>query len=498
MALAGNVLSGPVLQVPTSIDYTSKDWAAFTASMLAYGQIVMPDWNQSSEGDLGVAFVEVFAYMADILSYYGDRISQEAYLPTATQRVSLLNIAQLLGYTVSNGVPATGSVTFTNSLTTAITIPQATQVATAFQTATDSPVIYETNAVATCPASGGTVTVAVTQGVTYSLVPIGTTSGLPGQVLQLPYTDVIDGSVSIFVQTVSGNQQWNQVQYLVDYGPDDMVWSSFVDASGLTNITFGDNVNGLIPSIGLTVWATFRVGVGSAGNQASGVVGTIVTAIDGLSIAQNVDGSYQSTAMGGGADPESNDHIRANAPASFQTQQRAVSPVDFQNLVLTVPGVTTASVVANHSTSVTIYCLGPAYQAPSSALVSNILSFFSGKTLAGVTVTVGTPSLIPVDVGSSGTNMTLQVATGYVQATVVANVKSALTSLFQPPQSSFGQLITLSSIMQTIMAVPGVEWCIVPLFTREDVTQATTNNIQLRASEIAVPGTYYITANGGL
>jgi uncharacterized phage protein gp47/JayE len=495
MAITGN----PVLAVPTSIDYTSKDFTAFTQSMLAYGQIVMPDWNQASEGDLGVAFVEIFAYMGDILSYYGDRISQEAYLPTATQRLSLLNIAQLLGYTVSNGVPATGTVTFqTANPGSAVTIPQGTQVASVFSTATDSPIIYETNAVATCPANGGTVTVAVTQGITFSLVPIGQTSGLPGQTLQLPMTNVIDGSVDIFVQTVSGFQQWNQVQYLVDSGPNDMVWSSFTDASGLTNIEFGDNVNGLIPGVGLSVWATFRVGVGAAGNQAAGVVGTIVNAIDGVSIAQNGDGSFQSSAMSGGADPESNDHIRANAPASFQTQQRAVSPVDFQNLVLSVPGVTTASVVANHSTSVTLYVLGPSYQPPGSSLVNNILSFFQGKTLAGVTVTVGTPTLVPIDVGSSGSHITLQVASGYVQTTVVTNVQTALSTLFQPPQSSFGQLITLSSVMQAIMSVPGVSWCIVPLFTREDVTQSTTNNIQLRASEIAVPGTFYITAQGGL
>jgi uncharacterized phage protein gp47/JayE len=491
-------VSSPVLSVPTSIDYTSKDFSSLVASMLAYGQIIMPDWNQASEGDFGVALVEMFGYMGDILSFYGDRISQEAYLPTATQRLSLLNIAQLLGYTVSNGTPATGTVTFTNSGSTAVTIPQGTQVATAFSTATDSPIIYETNAVATCNGNGGTVTVAVTQGITNSLVPIGTTSGLPGQTLQLPMTDVIDGSVSIFVQTVSGNQQWTQVQYLVDSGPNDMVWSSFVDANGLTNIVFGDGVNGLIPSVGLTVWATFRVGAGAAGNQSAGVVGNIVTAIDGLSIAQNADGSYQSSAMSGGADPESNDQIRANAPASFQTQNRAVSPQDFQALVLSVPGVTTASVVANHSTSVTLYVLGPAYQAPGTSLVNNILNFFTGKTLAGVTVTVGTPTLVPIDVGSSGNHVTLQVMPSYVQANVLANVKTALNNLFQPPQSSFGQLITLSSIMNTIMSVAGVQWCIVPLFTREDVTQTTTNNIQLRTSEIAVPGTWYITAQGGL
>lgn len=492
-------LTGPVLQIPTAIDYTSKDWQALTNSVLAYAAIAFPDWNPSSEGDFGVALVEMFAYIGDILSYYGDRIGQEAYLPSATQRTSLLNIAQLLGYTVSNGTPATGTVTFqTSGTSSAITIPAGTQVATAFQVSSDSPVIYQTTEIATCPADGGTVTVTVSQGITYSMVPIGTTTGLPGQTLQLPMIDVIDGSVSIFVQSTLGSSQWTYAQYLVDHGPDDMVWTSFTDASGVTNIEFGDNVNGLVPSVGLTVWATYIVGAGAAGNQAAGTVGTIVNAIDGLSIGVNGDGSFQSSAMTGGSDPESNDHIRANAPASFQTQGRAVSPQDFESMALAVPGVTTASVVANHSTSVTVYCLGPAYQAPGSGLVNNILNYFSGKTLAGVTLTVGTPVLVPINVGSGASNVTLQVQPSYLQSQVVTNVQTALSLLFQPPTSSFGQLITLSSIMQTIMAVPGVEWCIVPLFTRTDVTQATTNNIQLRASEIAVPGTTYITANGGL
>jgi len=492
-------LPNPVLTVPTNLDYTSRDWQALVTSMLAYGQVVMPDWNQASEGDLGVAFVEAFGYMGDILSYYGDRISQEAYLPTATQRLSLLNIAQLLSYTVSNGQAATGSITFTTANPgDAVVIPQGTQVATAFNTATDSPIVYETAAVATCPANGGTVAVAVTQGITYSLVPIGSTSGLPGQTLQLPMQDVIDGSVTVFVQSTLGSQQWNQVQYLADAGPEDMSWSSFTDASGLTNIQFGDNVNGLIPSTGLTVWATYRVGAGAAGNQAAGTVGILVNAIDGLSVAQNMDGSYQSGAMTGGADPETNDHIRANAPAAFQTQQRAVSLQDFQNLVLTVPGVTTASVVANHSTSVTLYVLGPDYQAPSASLISSILSFFQGKTLAGVTVTVGTPGLIPINVGSVSSNITVKCLPNHVQKTVVTNCQTAVAKLFQPPFSIFGQVITLSNIMQTIMSVPGVDWHTIPLFSRTDVTQVTTNNIQLRASEIAVPGTCYITAIGGL
>lgn len=489
-----------LLQIPTAIDYTSKDFVSLGQSMLGYGKQIMPDWNQSSEGDFGVALVEMFAYQGDILSYYADRISQEAYLPTATQRLSLLNIAQLLGYTVSNGTPATGTVTFqTPSTGSAVIIPAGTQVATSFQTASDAPIIYETQSVADCPADGGTVTVAVSQGITSTMVPIGASTGLPGMVLQLPQTEVIDGSVSIFVQSTTGYQQWTYVQYLVDAAPSALVWTSYTDAGGLTNIEFGDNINGVIPGVGLTVVATYTVGAGAAGNQAAGIVGTLVDPIDGVSIPVLGDGvTFNSSAMSGGADPETNDQIRANAPASFQTQQRAVSPQDFQNLALSVPGVTTASAVANHSTSVSLYVLGPSYQAPSTGLINDILAFFSGKTLAGVTLNVASPALIPVNVGSSGNEVTLQVADGYLQSVVYQNVETALTSLFQPPSSTFGQLITLSNIMSTIMSVPGVDWCIVPLFTRTDVTQATTNNIQLRGNEIAVPGSWFISPQGGL
>jgi uncharacterized phage protein gp47/JayE len=492
----------PALQVPASIDFTSKDWTAFVQSMLTYGQTIMPEWNPTSEGDFGLALVEMWAYPLDILSYYGDRIGQEAYIGTATQRLSLLNIAQLLGYTVSNGTAATGTVTFqTSNPGPAVNIPALTQVATSFQSSTDSPVIYQTNAVANCPGNGGTVTVSVTQGVTSVQVPIGTSTGLPGQEYSIPQTGVIDGSVTVFVQTDTAvPQQWSFIQYLADAGPSDTVFTTFVDANGLTWVEFGDNLNGLIPANGLVIFATYTIGVGSSGNQSAGVVGEIVSPIDGLSVQLEADGmTFVSSVMSGGADPETNDSIRANAPAIFATQLRAVSPDDFESMTLSVPGVTVASAIAQHSTSVTIYALGPDFQPAQAGLQADIADFFSGRTLAGVSVTVAQPTLVAIDVGSSSLPYTLQVMDNFVQASVVANVQTALTQLFQPPNVSFGQLISPGQVYATIMAVAGVQWCFVPVISREDVTQANTNPIQLRGFEIATPGSFSnVTPMGGI
>lgn len=470
-------------------------------SLLVYASQIFPDWNVTSEGDFGVVLLELFCYCADILSYYTDRVSQEAYLPTATQRQSLLNIAQLLGYTPSNGTAASGTVTFiTNNPGPAVVIPQGTQVQSNFNTVLDQPVIYQTTAVATCPANGGTVTVNVTQGVTSTMVAIGTSTGLPGQTFALPQTKVLDGSVTVFVQSnaPSGTTQWTQVSTFVNAGQSDTDFTLFVDARDLTNITFGDGINGLIPALGMTVYASYTVIVGAAGNQPVGAVNILVNSIPGLAIQFNSAGVAQSSQMTGGSDPESNDSIRANAPISFATQKRAVSLADYANLALNVPGVVSANAVANHSTSVSLYLLGPNTTAPSNNLKNSVLAAMQNSVLAGVTLSLPAPNLIAVDVGSNTSNVTLQVLPTFSQQATVNAVILALNAFLTPPSTSFGMLLNVSQLYAVIMDVPGVQYAVIPVFTREDVIQTGTTAIQFRPSEIPIAGNYFFLAQGGM
>jgi predicted phage baseplate assembly protein len=399
-------------------------------------------------------------------------------------------------------------VTFTNTATSTVAIPPGTQVATSFQTSTDSPVIYEVNygqasydVPAATGTANGTLKLSVTQGITYTQVPVGTSTGLPGQSYQIPQAGVIDGSVSVWTQDNSGNlAQYTEVQFLVDAGASAAVFSTNTDSSGITWVNFGDNLNGLIPAVGLAILVTYRIGAGSAGNCAAGTVGEMITPIDGITVAiQGDGGTFDSSAMAGGADPETNDQIRANAPQVFATQQRAVSLADFEALAANVPGVTACNAVANHSTSVSIYALGPNFLPASTALQTQIVNAIAGNTLAGVSVSVVAPTMVSIDVGSSATPLQVQVLPNYIMASVAQNIESALTALFQPPNVSFGQLITVGMVYQTILAVAGVQWCVVPVITREDVTQTGTTSIQLRSSEIAQPGSYSnIVTQGGI
>lgn len=486
------------LTIPASVDYTSKDFLGFMSSLQTYAATVMPAWQiGKSEGDIGLAILEAFAYEGDILSYYGDRISQEAYLPTATQRQSLLNIAQLLGYTVSNGTPAKGTVTFqTYANGAATTVPAGTQLMSGFNAATDTTVVYEVDsgqANYVVPANAGTLTLNVTQGETITGYTVGTSNGLAAQAMSLPQTGIIDGTVKVYVTQVGGSPvQWSYVQFLGDYGPGDLVFTTYLDSTGLTWIQFGDNVNGAIPVSGATVTATYRVGAGAAGNVSAGSVGTFLTPITG--VATQLSGStYVSSAMTGGTDPESNDQIRTNAPAAFTTIQRAVSVSDFQAIAQNVPGVTSAAAVASHSTSVTLYLMANNNQPASTALQASVISAFSGKTLAGVTVSTAAPTLVAIDVTAQ-----IQVLPSYSNAQVLASVDSALNAMLTNPNTYFGQLITVGSVYGTILNVDGVAYAVVSIISREDSPQSTTTPIQLRAFEIAVPGTYTMTVSGGI
>ena len=83
-----------VSNIPISVDYTGRDYYSIREQLIARIQERIPEWTASDPADFGVALVEAFAYMGDLISYYIDRTANEFSLATATQRNSLLNIAQ--------------------------------------------------------------------------------------------------------------------------------------------------------------------------------------------------------------------------------------------------------------------------------------------------------------------------------------------------------------------------------------------------------------------
>jgi len=108
-------MTTPVNTIPISVDYTSRDYYALREALVKRIQDRIDTWQGNDPADFGVALVEAFSYMGDLVNYYIDRIANESYILTATQRQNLLNLASQFGYIPSGYTAATVDVTLTNN-----------------------------------------------------------------------------------------------------------------------------------------------------------------------------------------------------------------------------------------------------------------------------------------------------------------------------------------------------------------------------------------------
>jgi hypothetical protein len=88
------------------INYLAKDFSSFKQLIYDRLALTIPDWRERHVPDLGVALVELFAYVGDHLSYQQDAVATEAYLETARQRISVRRHARLVDYAMHEGCNA--------------------------------------------------------------------------------------------------------------------------------------------------------------------------------------------------------------------------------------------------------------------------------------------------------------------------------------------------------------------------------------------------------
>src|SRR5262249_26696973 len=86
--------------------YLAKDYAGFRQLILDRLAVTMPGWKERHVPDIGIALVEVLAYVGDHLSYYQDAVGTEAYLDTARRPISLRRPVRLVDYRMHEGCNA--------------------------------------------------------------------------------------------------------------------------------------------------------------------------------------------------------------------------------------------------------------------------------------------------------------------------------------------------------------------------------------------------------
>ncbi|BBX69960.1 baseplate J/gp47 family protein [Mycolicibacterium psychrotolerans] len=92
------------------VRYRSGVHGDFLASMLARlssdGQPALAGLRTRDGDDLTIALLDAWAVACDVLTFYTERLANESYLRTATERTSLQELGKLVAYPLSPGVAA--------------------------------------------------------------------------------------------------------------------------------------------------------------------------------------------------------------------------------------------------------------------------------------------------------------------------------------------------------------------------------------------------------
>ena len=106
-------LPGLAYRVGTHASFFESMKARLATTVLNDGARPLDALTTRDRSDFSIALLDGWATVADLLSFYQERIANEGYLRTATERRSVLELARLVGYTLRPGVASSVHLAYT-------------------------------------------------------------------------------------------------------------------------------------------------------------------------------------------------------------------------------------------------------------------------------------------------------------------------------------------------------------------------------------------------
>lgn len=228
---------------------------------------------------------------------------------------------------------------------------------------------------------------------------------------------------------------------------------------GRVTLRFGDDINGLAPTVGTRFSVGGRFGFGSQANVGAGAIGHVVLKD---SIANRRISVANPLGARGGADPEAVADIRIQAPVAFRRQERAVVPEDYAARARTHPDVADAVAVPMWTgawQTMMLYIDRKGGAVVDADFTRGLLRHMEDYRLIGFDIAVRAARLVPLDI-----ELMVCAAPHALRSSVAAGVRAALRpggadrpGFFHPDHFDFGAPLFLSQLVATAMAVDGVE-----------------------------------------
>lgn len=282
--------------------------------------------------------LDVLSYNTYMNAFYLNMAVSEMFLDSAQLRSSVVSHAKMLNYTPrssrSSKASVNVSIPVTNEIVT-LTIPKGTSFS---GRNVNGNYTFSTDKTMTLLSGNGTFTTSNLEIYEGSYSQEAFVVDHTQEVIKFPISSAaVDVTSMIVYVTENSGQDVSQfllAENLYGLNANSNVYFLQTDIDGRYEILFGDNVFGRKPLNGALVNVEYRT---SSGSDANGVdtfaleidLGSINgTEIDnGLSVV-TVQASIN------GANAESIESVRYNAPRHFQTQERAVTTQDYVDLIL--------------------------------------------------------------------------------------------------------------------------------------------------------------------
>jgi hypothetical protein len=320
----------------SSINLVNLDFDTLKSSLKSYLKSQPQFTDYDFDGSNMSVLLDILTYNTHLNAFYLNMIASEMFLDSAQLRNSVISKAKELNYTPRSARSSRAeiNVSFPQSGLQVFQIPAATRFTGA--TGNGSFTFVTNQAITIYPSNSQfTSNVNVYEGF-YTSEAFVVDNSIEAQRFVLTNDNIDADSLEIIVSENGGQTNTAFVKAESLYGLNSNSAVYFLQATEDTRyeVVFGDGILGRKPLNDATVIAAYRVTRGSDADGASEF-----TLDDNLGPANGLGGFVNSTitvvsASFGGANAESIESIRFNAPRHFQTQNRAVTASDFKDLVL--------------------------------------------------------------------------------------------------------------------------------------------------------------------
>jgi baseplate J-like protein len=296
-----------------------------------------------------------------------------------------------------------------------------------------------------------------THGVTRTEVLGGGDSSVPSQQFQLhqpPLTYVaapVPSGVQSTLQVRVNDILWHSTDQLITAGPTDHDYSTRTDDDDTVRVLFGDGRHGARPPRGAgNISATYRAGIGRAGNVPEGQISQLVTRPLG------VNGVTNPIPATGGSDRDSQASIRKNAPLVTMALDHLVSVQDYQDFAQTFAGIGKASAQrlphgGRQVVHITVAGVDDIPISTSSELYRNLLKALRDFGDPNQMVEVAIRSLMYIIIAAG-----VRVDPDFRWASVEPAIRGAMLDAFGFERRTLGQPVWLGEVLATMQSVPGV------------------------------------------